>query len=45
MDEDHGLLFRECKEPGDCRTQNDRGNFTMEDLREKAREFLGLGDE
>jgi len=30
---------------GDFGHANDRGDFTMDELRKKAREFLGLGDE
>jgi hypothetical protein len=45
MDGDTELEFRdylhECKESGDRGTANDRGDFTMDELREKAREFLG----
>jgi hypothetical protein len=43
------LAFREyihdCKESGQRGTANDRGDFTMAELRELAREFLGLGDD
>jgi hypothetical protein len=49
MDQENGFLFRdylhECKDSGDLGTLNDRGDFTMDELRAKAREFLGLGDE
>jgi hypothetical protein len=49
MDEETGFLFRdylhECKDSGDRGTQNERGDFTMDELRAKAREFLGLEDE
>ena len=37
--------LHECKESGLFGTANDRGDFTMEELRERAREFLGLEDE
>ena len=44
-----GLSFREylhqCKESGDHGTANERGDFTMDELRAKAREFLNIGDE
>lgn len=34
--------LHECKGRGDRGSLNDRGDFTMDELREKAREFLGL---
>ena len=46
MDGEQGFDFRdylhECKESGDCGTGNEKGDFTMDELRDKAREFLGL---
>lgn len=46
MDAEIALAYREylheCKESGDRGTSNDRGDFTIDELREKAREFLGL---
>ena len=46
MDPETAFDFRdylhECKESGDRGTSNKRGDFTMDELREKAREFLGL---
>ena len=49
MDAETAFDFRDylhqCKESGDLGTRNDRGDFTLAELREKAREFLGLGDE
>jgi hypothetical protein len=43
------LAFREyiheCKEAGHRGTANDRGDFTMDELRDLAREFLGLGED
>jgi hypothetical protein len=38
-----GLYLEECKGSGHRGTANDRGDFTMDELRELAREFLGLG--
>jgi hypothetical protein len=49
MSPDAHLGFREylhdCKESGHRGTANDRGDFTMNELRELAREYLGLGDD
>jgi hypothetical protein len=46
MDAETAFDFRdylhECKDSGDRGTSNERGDFTMDELREKAREFLGL---
>lgn len=46
MDAETELEYRdylhECKESGDRGTANDRGDFTMDELRQKAREFLGI---
>jgi hypothetical protein len=46
MDPETAFDFRdylhECKDTGDLGTSNERGDFTMDELREKAREFLGL---
>jgi hypothetical protein len=33
--------LHECKESGDKGTANDKGDYTIEELREKAREYLG----
>src|SRR4051794_19729811 len=38
-----GLYLEECKGSGHRGTANDRGDFTMDELRELAREFLGPG--
>jgi len=35
-----GDYLHECKQAGDFGDGNERGDFTMEQLREKAREFL-----
>jgi hypothetical protein len=47
MDPETGLEFRdylhECKESGVLGSSNDRGDYTMDELRERAREFLGIG--
>lgn len=40
-----GDFLEDCKAHGDGRTKNARGDFTRGELREKAREFLGLSDE
>ena len=37
-----GDYLEECKEAGDGGTANDRCDFTYEELRQKAREFLGV---
>lgn len=46
MTDDAAFDFRDflhqCKDQGDKGTGNDRGDYTMDELREKAREFLGL---
>ncbi|MBA4067110.1 MAG: hypothetical protein C0501_26065 [Isosphaera sp.] len=39
-----GDYIEECKRQGD-RGSGKRGDFTYAELRAKAREFLGLGDE
>jgi hypothetical protein len=36
-----GDYLEECKAAGDGGTANDRGDFTYEELRRKAQEFLG----
>jgi len=38
-----GLYLEECKGSGHRGTANDCGDFTMDEPRELAREFLGLG--
>ena len=46
MDRETAFDFRdylhECKDSGDYGTSNNRGDFTMDELRAKAKEFLGL---
>jgi hypothetical protein len=46
MDRETAFDFRnflhECKDRGDRGTSNDRGDFTMDELREKAKDFLAL---
>jgi hypothetical protein len=37
--------IHECKKAGYRGTANDRGDFTMDELRDLAREFLNLGDQ
>ena len=48
LDDNESWKFREylhdCKESGELGTLNSRGDFTMAELRAKAREFLGLED-
>ena len=39
--DEFGAYLEDCKAHGDRGTENDRGDFTMDELREKAREFLG----
>ncbi len=39
-----GKYLEECKQHGEAGTKNDRGDFTRDELIEKAREFLGLPD-
>ena len=45
MDRETAFDFRdflhECKDRGDRGTSNGRGDFTMDELREKAKDFLG----
>ncbi len=45
MTPEEGLAFRdylhECKESGLKGTRNAKGDFTMDELRERASEFLG----
>jgi hypothetical protein len=36
-----GAFLEYCKAQGDRGTENDRGDFTWAEMREKAREFLG----
>ena len=40
-----GDFLEDCKANGDRGSKNERGDFTWPELIEKAREFLGLGDE
>jgi hypothetical protein len=40
-----GDFIEDCKAHGDRGTKNDRGDFTWSELRQKAREFLGLPEE
>lgn len=40
-----GDFLESCKVSGDRGTKNDRGDFTWDELRRKAREFLDLHDE
>jgi hypothetical protein len=40
-----GDYLEACKAKGDRGTKNARGDFTSSELRQKAREFLGLSDE
>jgi hypothetical protein len=46
MDRETSFDFRDflhqCKSRGDRGTSNDRGDFTLAELRAKAKEFLGL---
>jgi hypothetical protein len=37
-----GDFLEDCKAHGDRGTKNDRGDFTWPELRQKAKEFLGL---
>jgi len=39
---DFGDYLEECKRLGDKGTKNSKGDFTEAELREKAREFLGI---
>jgi hypothetical protein len=39
---DYRDYLHECKESGDFGTANEKGDFTMDELRERARDFLGL---
>lgn len=36
-----GDYLEECKRWGDLGTRNDRGDFTWDEMMEKARDFLG----
>ncbi|MGH7140382.1 MAG: hypothetical protein ACREHD_32000 [Pirellulales bacterium] len=36
-----GDYLEECKRSGDLGTRNDRGDFTWDEMMEKARDFLG----
>lgn len=38
-----GDYLEECKRSGDRGTLNDRGDFTWDEMVEKARDFLGEG--
>ncbi len=40
-----GDYLEECKRNGEVGTKNDRGDFTWDELKQKAREFLGLPEE
>ncbi len=40
-----GKYLEECKKGGDVGSKNDRGDFTRDELIERAREFLGLPDQ
>ncbi|RUS97000.1 hypothetical protein DSM106972_085500 [Dulcicalothrix desertica PCC 7102] len=40
---DFGDFIEEEKESGNVGTKHERGDFTYQELRQKAREFLGLG--
>ncbi|OKH54042.1 hypothetical protein NIES2101_08185 [Calothrix sp. HK-06] len=40
---DFGDFIEEEKESGNGGTKNERGDFSYQELRQKAREFLGLG--
>lgn len=42
--DDFGKYLEDCKAAGDRGTGNARGDFTYDELRAKAREFLGQGD-
>lgn len=35
-----GKYLEECKKAGDRGQKNDRGDFTIDELRDKAKEFL-----
>lgn len=37
-----GDYLEECKRSGDAGTKNEAGDFTWDELRQKAREFLGF---
>ena len=39
--EEFGEYLEQCKAHGDRGTENDRGDFTWAEMREKAREFKG----
>ncbi len=39
---DFGDYLEDCKRMGDRGTKNGKGDFTDDEMREKAREFLGL---
>lgn len=36
-----GAYLEDCKVHGDRGTENDRGDFTWDEMRDKAREFKG----
>lgn len=40
--EGFGEFIEEAKRLGDRGTKNDRGDFTYEELKQKAKEFLGI---
>lgn len=40
--DEFGAYLHECKAHGDFGTENDRGDFNWEELRQKAREFKDL---
>jgi hypothetical protein len=40
-----GDYLEECKREGDGGTKNERGDYTWEEMDEKAREFLGLAED
>lgn len=42
---DFGDYLEECKRSGDCGTANERGDFTWQEMEQKAREFMGIADE
>lgn len=41
---DFGDYLEECKRSGDRGTANARGDFTWDEMMEKAKEFLGGGE-
>ena len=40
-----GKFLEDPKDAGDRSTKNDRGDFTTDELRQKARDYLGIADE